>query len=62
MFVANFVTGPGTEKVHYNVPLTLGEYLHSKVHTVSFLESLSAKWRKNFVSSYYYGGTKYVYK
>lgn len=62
MFIANFTTGPGTEKEAYNVSLSLGEYLHSKVNCEGFLENLSAKYLKDFVSSYYFGGTRYVNK
>lgn len=62
MFVANFLTGPGTKKSHVNVALTFCEYLHSKVNTKNFLENLAKKHKKDFVKSYYYGGTSYVNK
>jgi len=60
MFIANFVTGPGTQKTPVNISLTFMEYLHSKVNSVGFLENLSEKYRKDYLKSYYYGGTKYV--
>ena len=40
MFIANFLTGPGTKKSHVNVTLTFCEYLHSKINTKGFLENL----------------------
>jgi len=62
MYIANFLTGPGTKKLHVNVTLNFCEYLHSKINTKGFLENLSATHRIDFVESYYYGGTSYVNK
>ena len=31
MFVANFLTGPGTDKTPYNVQVTFLEYVLSKI-------------------------------
>ncbi len=58
MFVANFLTGPGTDKTPYNVQVTFLEYVLSKVNSTHFLEKLSKKYNKDFTNNYYYGGVK----
>ena len=43
MFVANFLTGPGTDKTPYNVKLTFSEYVHGKWNSHTFMDKLSKK-------------------
>tara|TARA_Y100000004_G_scaffold178267_1_gene220671 strand:+ start:462 stop:650 length:189 start_codon:yes stop_codon:yes gene_type:complete len=60
MFVANFLTGPGTDKVPYNVKLTFYEYLLGKVNPNQLLRDLTEKYDTNFVSDFYYIGVRYA--
>tara|TARA_Y100001938_G_C8018348_1_gene393820 strand:- start:619 stop:804 length:186 start_codon:yes stop_codon:yes gene_type:complete len=60
MFVANFLTGPGTDKTPYNVKLTFGEYIHGKWNSKTFLEKLSNKHGENYLTDFYYIGVRYV--
>ena len=60
MFVANFLTGPGTDKTPYNVKITFGEYVLGKVNPNQLLEDLSEKYDTNFVSEFYYIGVRYA--
>lgn len=62
MFVANFLTGPGTNHSQLNFQLSLGEYIQSKISSRNFLENMSMKWKMDLVKGYYFGGTKYVSK
>ena len=58
MFVANFLTGPGTDNTPYNVSLTFIEYIHGKWNSKRFLENLSRKYDKDFLTEYYFIGVK----
>ena len=60
MFVANFLTGPGTDKTPYNVKLTFGEYEHGKWNSHTFLDKLSKKYDKDFLNEFYFIGVRYV--
>ena len=53
MFVANFLTGPGTDNTPYNVSLTFIEYIHGKWNSKRFLENLSKKYDKDFLTEYF---------
>lgn len=60
MFVANFLTGPGTDNTPHNVHITFGEYIHGKWNSKTFLEKLSEKYDTDFLTQYYYIGVRYV--
>ena len=56
MFIARFITGPGTDKTPYNVQITFWEYIRYLVNQKSFLQRLSIKYRTNFVNDFYFAG------
>jgi hypothetical protein len=60
MFVANFLTGPGTDNVPHNVHITFGEYIHGKWNPHQFLKNLSVKYDTDYLTQYYYVGVKYA--
>ena len=66
MFVANFLTGPGTDKTPYNVKLTFGEYINGKWNSSTFLDKLSKKVKselnKDFKSIVFHDAYQYFEK
>ena len=58
MFIARFLTGPGTDKTPHNVRITFFEYLHGKVNSGSFLINLGIKYDKNLLNDYYFIGVE----
>ncbi len=57
MFIADFITGPGTDKTPYHVKINFVEYLISKLNMIYFINNLSNKYDKDF-NNMYYGGTR----
>lgn len=60
MFVAQFLTGPGTDNTPHNVRITFREYLYGKWNPHQFLKNLSVKYDTDYLTQYYYVGVKYV--
>ena len=58
MFVANFLTGPGTDKTPYNVQVTFLDYLYYILSKQRFLHRIGQKYDKDFYSNYYFIGVK----
>jgi len=56
MFIARFITGPGTDKTPYNVQITFWEYIQYLVNQEYFLKKLGAKYHKDFFSGFYFAG------
>ena len=59
MFIADFITGPGTDKTPCQVRLDLVEYIISKINQQYFINNLSNKYNKDF-NNMYYGGTRWT--
>jgi len=59
MFVANFLTGPGTDKTPVNVKVSFIDYIVYLFSSKRFLIRIGNKYNTNFLSKYYFGGVKY---
>ena len=55
MIIAKFITGPDTEKLPYQVQITVLEYILAKVNTPHFLKKLGQRYNMNFKTMYYGG-------
>lgn len=60
MFVAQFLTGPGTDKTPININISFTQYLYAKWNPHQFIKNLSIEYDKNFLTEHYYIGVKYV--
>ena len=59
MFVANFLTGPGTDKTPVNVKVSFIDYIVYLFSSKAFLKRISDKYNKDFISNYYFGGVRF---
>lgn len=59
MFVANFLTGPGTDHTPVNVKVSFIDYIVYLFSSKAFLKRISDKYNKDFISNYYFGGVRF---
>ena len=57
MIVANFLN---LEREPVNVEVTFSEWILYIFNQKKFLDNLSIKWEKDFVSQHYFGGGRFV--
>ena len=58
MFVADFITGPGTDKKPCIIKISLLEYLQGKVNSSFMLKHLGKRLQLNLLNDYYYVGVR----
>ena len=54
MFIARFLTGPGTDKTPYNVRISFLDYLIYLCDTKTFLVRLNNRYHKDFLNGFYF--------
>jgi len=62
MFVANFLTGPGTNHDPVNVRVSFIDYIVYLISSKRFLLRIGKKYNTNFLSNYFFEGVKYYGK
>jgi hypothetical protein len=62
MFVANFLTGPGTDHTPVNVKVSVLDYIVYLFSSKRFLIRIGNKYNKNFLSNYFFEGVRFYGK
>ena len=61
MFIADFLTGPGTDKTPFIVNISFYEYLLGKINMGAMLERLGTRLNLDLINNYYYKGVRICY-
>lgn len=61
MFVACFLTGPGTDKTPYNVQVSFLDILYYLLSSHRFLLRLGKKHNTDFLNNFYFIGVRICY-
>ena len=61
MFIADFLTGPGTDKTPFIVSISFYEYLLGKINMGAMLERLGTRLNLDLINNYYYKGVRICY-